>query len=257
MRTQKTAQLPRRGDQTVRAMQLQLPAKTGMFRCGISGDPPGSDPGQCPDEQIRNPIGAFRSGQQNEHRIAGTYQHADAVGEKIQRPLQISGSEGQPFGFSGCSGRAQRHHPGNGIQRNADKPLPAILKIPRRRKRQLCHIIKRGRPCPRPDRLSVARKNARKTFPVQQAVAFRIAQHLVDFVQLIPQQRSFAQHIQPAATRDPVVQKRARHHTRPRYSVVPSNEVRLYRQNGIKFPDGLTTWMQHPLTRSRSSVMAS
>ena len=100
-------------------------------------------------------------------------------------------------------------------------------------------------------------KNASKTFPVQQAVTLRIAQHLVDFVQLIPPQRFFAQHIQPTATRDPVIQKRALHHTRPRYNVVPSNEVRLYRQNGINVPDGLTTWMQHPLTRSRSSVMAS
>ena len=257
MRTQKTAQLPRRGDQTVRAMQLQFPAKASLFRCGISGDAPGSDPGQCPDEQIRNPIGAFRSGQQNEHRIAGTHQHADAVGEKIQRPLQISGSEGQPFGFSGCSGRAQRHHPGDGIQRNADKPLPAVLEIPRRRKRQLRHIVGRRGPHSRPDRLTVTFKNARKTFPVQQAVTLRIAQHLVDFVQLIPPQRFFAQRVQPTAAREPAVQKRARHHTRPRYNVVPSNEVRLYRQNGIKVPDGLTTWMQHPLTRSKSSVMAS
>ena len=63
MRTQKTAQLSRRGDQTVRAMQLQFPAKASLFSRGISGDAPGSDPGQCPDEQIRNPIGAFRSGQ--------------------------------------------------------------------------------------------------------------------------------------------------------------------------------------------------
>ena len=63
MRTQKTAQLSRRGDQTVRAMQFQFPAKASLFSRGISGDAPGSDPGQCPDEQIRNPIGAFRSGQ--------------------------------------------------------------------------------------------------------------------------------------------------------------------------------------------------
>lgn len=48
MRTQKTAQLPRRGDQTVRAMQLQFPAKASLFSHGISGDAPGLRSGAMP-----------------------------------------------------------------------------------------------------------------------------------------------------------------------------------------------------------------
>ena len=61
------------------------------------------------------------------------------------------------------------------VLRRLGHPIPVL-------DRQLCHIIKRSRPCPRPDRLSVAHKNVRKTFPVQQAVTFRIAQHFVDVV---------------------------------------------------------------------------
>ena len=118
----------------------------------------------------------------------------------------------------------------SGTQTNRFQPSS---RLPRRRKTAIASHRRATRYIP-PDRLTVTFKNASKTFPVQQAVTLRISQHLVDFVQLIPPQRFFAQHLQPTATRDPVIQKRALHHTRPRYNVVPSNEVRLYRQNGIK-----------------------
>ena len=107
-----------------------LPEKLGVRR-RIAGNAARPDARQGSAQQIRHAVRPFRSRQENEHAIPGPDQHADAVGKKIKRALQIIRSKGQTLGYPGRSGSGKGDDAGNFIQWHAEKTSAIPLDIRR------------------------------------------------------------------------------------------------------------------------------